>query len=308
LSQHLTLEVPGTLAGASDVPVEIPSLLTIQVLPVGLGASIVVLAASDLPELAPYLAEFVSAASAHWHGSETSAWFGEPPDSPIELCKITLPTRIKRLEGTLAGFATSFATPLVPSVSFFPSAEARTLSGAAVWHFRVSLRTAGPWHGIDHIRLDCHVLSTPGSHSLQMTLGCQGFVYREVEQFVSALVAYCQSQWADAQVLFPAKLHHAASAEPPAVLQRLPPSSGQRDWALTDRPWELVPNTGWDRRLLELWWKNYPSSAIGRHLGVSPKRVLNRVSELRRIHGSGVVPTEMQRRGKNREELGYLGS
>lgn len=308
LGQHLTLEVPGALVGASDVPVGLPSLLTFQVLPVGLGTSIVVLGTSNLPELAPCLAEFSSAASARWHGSETSDWFGESHDSPIELCKITLPARIQTLEGALAGFATSMATPLIRSVSFFPAAEARTPHGTARWALRLSLSTAGPWQGIDHIKLDCHVRSTPGSHFLQVTLGCQGFVYREAEQFVSALVAYCQSQWPDAKVSYPAKLRQAATAEPPADPRRLLSPSSQRGWTLTDRPWDLVADTGWDRRLLELWWRNYPGTVIGRQLGVSPKRVLNRISELRRKHGSGVVPTEMQRRGKNWEQMGDLGS
>lgn len=306
LGRHLTVEVPGVLTGDANLPVAIPSLIAFQVLPVGLGTSTVILGRSHVPELAPYLADFVSAATSQWPAAEPTAWIGEAPS--IVLCAIKLSVKLSAFEDALREWVASYVTRDVQSVSFLSTAEPSTLREPIHWSLRLSLPTSGPWQGIDHIILGCQVYKAPESYSVRMTLEGQGFAYQEAEKFSSDMAHYCQSEWTDTRVSMPAKLHQAAKAETPAAPQRLMPTSEQRDWTLIDRPWELIPNTGWDRRVLELWWRNYPSSVISRQLGVSPKRVLNRISELRRLHGSEIVPTEMQRRGKNWEEMGALGS
>lgn len=302
LGRHLTVEVPGVLTGDANLPVTIPSLISFQVLPVGRGASTVILGKSQVPKLAPYLADFVSAATSKWPAAEPTAWIGEAPS--IELCAIRLSAKISVFEDALREWVGSYVTRDVQSVSFLSTAEPHTLREPIRWTFRLSLPTSGVWQGIDHIFLGFQVNRTSESYLVRMTLRCQDFAYREAEQFASDLAHYCQSEWTDAQASYAPEPHRASTAEELLAPQRLTHTSNQREWGITDRPWELVPNTGWDRRVLELWWRNYPSNAIGRQLGVSPKRVLNRISELRKLHGTGVVPTEMQRRGKNWEETG----
>jgi hypothetical protein len=306
LGRHLTVEVPGVLTNDADLPVAIPSLIAFQILPVGLGTSTAILGKSHVPELAPYLADFVSAATSRWPSAEPTAWFGDAPS--VELCTIRLSANMSALGEVLREWIAGYATRGVLSVSFLSTTESRTLREPIYWTLRLSLPTTGPWQGIDHIVVDCQVYRAPESYSVRMTFKCQDFAYQEAAQLASDLAHYCQLEWPDAQVSYAAEPRRAITAEEPPARQRLTPAVDQRDWAITDRAWELIPNTGWDRRVLELWWRNYPSSAIGRQLGVSPKRVLNRISELRKSYGSGIVPTEMQRRGKNWEEMGSLGS
>lgn len=62
------------------------------------------------------------------------------------------------------------------------------------------------------------------------------------------------------------------------------------------QPWQQITDYLWDRKAVEMWWGNYINIEIGRAVHVSPRRVTNRLSELRKIYGEGVVPTDKQRR------------
>jgi hypothetical protein len=54
-------------------------------------------------------------------------------------------------------------------------------------------------------------------------------------------------------------------------------------------PWQKIPDHSWDRRAVEMLWKEYTSPEIGRAIGVSSKTIDNRLTILRKLH-PGLVP------------------
>ena len=81
------------------------------------------------------------------------------------------------------------------------------------------------------------------------------------------------------------------SVEPPELLEK--PLSSKL------KPWEKIPDHSWDRELLRLWLLTYSAKDIAQRLksfNVHEERVTNRISELRRIYGLEIVPTDAQRK------------
>jgi hypothetical protein len=57
------------------------------------------------------------------------------------------------------------------------------------------------------------------------------------------------------------------------------------------RPWEMIPDVGNNRMLLQLWHEKYPVAEIATRIGArQPKTVYNRVTELRKLYGEDIVP------------------
>ena len=56
------------------------------------------------------------------------------------------------------------------------------------------------------------------------------------------------------------------------------------------RPWENIPDHGWNREAVKMIWDGYNGVEIARKLCVAHKTVLNRISDLRNIHTSAIVP------------------
>lgn len=57
-----------------------------------------------------------------------------------------------------------------------------------------------------------------------------------------------------------------------------------------NKPWERIPNVGYDREMVRLWHYGYQAPEIGRQLGKAGKTITNRLCELRRIHGTEIIP------------------
>ena len=314
MSQHLVMEVPGTLSHIQDIPDDISFPVSFQVLPVGLGSSVEVIGGVDIQELVPYLVDLVSAATSGWPQSAANAWFGEPPCRPVELCALTIPTSVPTLERELSRFAADYSTPEIRSLSFLPTTDAQVASGAkqsihrqARWDLRLSLHTDGTWQGIDHVDLECDISRAPGKQPLTLTLRCHGFPYKEIEPFTAAVIAFCRSKWDITRVL---RLADQPITQAASDFQKKRTSPGQyaeQQWTLADRPWELVADVAWDRLLVELWWKQSTAVVIGKKVSVTAKTVVNRLYELRKIYGRRIVPTEAQRRGRGEDKLGYPG-
>jgi len=81
-------------------------------------------------------------------------------------------------------------------------------------------------------------------------------------------------------------------------------STGQSETALepgpTDRPaWEQITDHGWDRQALYWWWAGDTYPEIVTHLDLSPKlspkTIRNRLSILRKIYGTDLIPKHPQR-------------
>ena len=84
------------------------------------------------------------------------------------------------------------------------------------------------------------------------------------------------------------------ATEPEGVESQTSTNEGQ-----STKPWQNIPDLGYDREMLTLWHHEYTAREIGDRLGKSPKTILNRVCELRKEHGKEVVPlrrTETQKR------------
>ena len=64
------------------------------------------------------------------------------------------------------------------------------------------------------------------------------------------------------------------------------------------KPWEQIPNHLWDRVAVQMWHDGYTNTEIGTKLYVSPRRVSNILSELRKTFGTDIVPTNEMRRQK----------
>lgn len=60
--------------------------------------------------------------------------------------------------------------------------------------------------------------------------------------------------------------------------------------------WLSIPDVGWDRQALKMWWNGNTSPEIARQVHVTSRRVTNRLSELRHEYGQEVVLTDKQRR------------
>jgi len=57
-----------------------------------------------------------------------------------------------------------------------------------------------------------------------------------------------------------------------------------------EEPWTRIPEHGWDRQALELWWDGYTVGDIASRLTLSEKTIRNRLTALRRAYGVSIVP------------------
>lgn len=67
------------------------------------------------------------------------------------------------------------------------------------------------------------------------------------------------------------------------------PAQAERDED-APKPWEIIPDQGWNRKAVELLWRGYSGDVIARQVSVEHKTVLNRLSDLRKIYGAEIVP------------------
>jgi hypothetical protein len=65
------------------------------------------------------------------------------------------------------------------------------------------------------------------------------------------------------------------------------------------KPWENIPDVGWNRKAVELWHAGYTAKEIAERIDrdLTSKTILNVISNLRRIYSTDVVP---ERRSKSR--------
>lgn len=54
------------------------------------------------------------------------------------------------------------------------------------------------------------------------------------------------------------------------------------DELLSDKPWMLLPDVGWDREAVERWWRQEPAEQIAAACDVTSKSIVNRLSVLRK--------------------------
>jgi hypothetical protein len=57
--------------------------------------------------------------------------------------------------------------------------------------------------------------------------------------------------------------------------------------------WERVKDYLYDRQLVEMWHKGFQNSEIANTVGVTPKRITNRITELRNQYGVVIIPYRM---------------
>jgi hypothetical protein len=80
------------------------------------------------------------------------------------------------------------------------------------------------------------------------------------------------------------------------LFRKAEPAQAKRDED-APKPWEVIPDVGWNRRAVELWHTGYKAGEIAAMIGnLTAKTVYNRLSDLRRIYGTEVVP---ERRAKS---------
>lgn len=60
--------------------------------------------------------------------------------------------------------------------------------------------------------------------------------------------------------------------------------------------WYRIPDIGWDRIALKLWLNDYTHREIGLKLDFAPKTIQNRLTVLRKLHGTEVVPLRRRRK------------
>ncbi len=87
------------------------------------------------------------------------------------------------------------------------------------------------------------------------------------------------------------------------VLPETDPSKKEQmsETQISLKPWELIPDHGWDRQVLELWHEGFTCPEIQRKTHVaSAERIRNRLTELRNQYGENIIPTDEQRKQHGR--------
>lgn len=69
-----------------------------------------------------------------------------------------------------------------------------------------------------------------------------------------------------------------------------------------EHPWDKIPDKNWDRIAVRLWWEGFSAKEISEKVYCSPKRIQNRLSELRERYSKDIVPTDEIRR-RNRKPM-----
>ena len=119
------------------------------------------------------------------------------------------------------------------------------------------------------------------------------FAYLQVDDTIRLVTEGTEEDWDKLAGLWDklwAELARQGYIEAPAVSDRAPdiPQVPQAP----SRPWEAVPDVGWNRRAVELWHAGYTAAEIAQRVGrdLTPKTISNVLSNLRGIYGTEVVP------------------
>ena len=67
-------------------------------------------------------------------------------------------------------------------------------------------------------------------------------------------------------------------------------------WSPGSEPWTQIPDHGWDRQALDLWWQGLTVPEIANRLHMGEKTVRNRLTTMRKVYGEKIVPTARQLR------------
>ncbi|MCC6189066.1 MAG: hypothetical protein IT318_08520 [Anaerolineales bacterium] len=312
LNQHLVMEIPVTVEDIPDIP-EVPSFaLSFRILPVGLGASTEVIATCGLPELLPDLIRLVSEICERWPSGTDNVWFGQPRGSNVVVTNLRLKADIRQVDRELNEFCSRFENSDIRSVTVLAVANTHLLPAqdnrrpkARKWEIRLGLHHDTSWQGIDTISLNCEVSRISGNYPVRVVLTRAGVIYAEIGPFLAALTEHCNSTWDTSTGTQPSRDRRTRSAAGRNTQKH--DLFGERKLSLDDRPWEMIADVAWDRLAVELWWKDYPCARIAERVSVTSKTVNNRLYELRKTYGTAIVPTELQRRGRGGEKLGYPG-
>ncbi len=299
LNQHLVVEIPAILASVPDVPDVSLVPIHLHVLPIGSGKSIEVIGTSEMPELMPPLIQIATAISDRWPMAGATMWFGQPRCSATDLCSLRIRTNLSTLRRELSKFTSSYSSSEIRSATLLTNSSSLLLHPQTTqqsrwqrWQIRLWLHNNSSWHGVDGISLDCEVSRTPGKYPLLLVLRCTGQRYREINPFVQALERHFRFLWDVMQA--------------DSVTKSDQGRSETASEAYPDDPWEVITDFEWDRRALRLWWMNRSCAEIGHELSVSPKTIRNRLCELRKVHGTSIVPMGPQRR-KGKDKVGTPG-
>lgn len=76
----------------------------------------------------------------------------------------------------------------------------------------------------------------------------------------------------------------------------------EMDESSNEEPWNQIPDKNWDRYALELWWLGFTNGEIAEKVFAAPRRVTNRISELRGSFGEKIVPYDYRRKKILREK------
>lgn len=79
-------------------------------------------------------------------------------------------------------------------------------------------------------------------------------------------------------------------------LEVLPEPDSPEEMESHQNPWQSIDEqTGWDREALKMWWEGYKNKEIAEKVNVVPRRVTNRISELRKKYNPEIVPYKKDR-------------
>ncbi len=248
-----------------------------------------------------YLVQLVVAITERWPDSGPTLWLHAPQALTHRLAELKLKTDLSNFALGLEEFAGSYHADGVLAVSFDEDAAPTGQGGTAPSRKRqrswtVQLHLPGPARPYYHIRTFDLALTASrmsGKYPLTFSLTRQGHLFPEVAAFGRDFAAWCRDNWRTAPVT-------AAPVTARPITE--PPVTGRAEAEAatpTDRPWELIPDHLWDRRALRLWWEGLTCPEIGRRLSQAPKTVRNRLTLLRKVYGTDVVPTNRRRRMPN---------
>jgi hypothetical protein len=236
------------------------------------------------------LVQLVMAMTERWPAAGPTLWVHAPKAQSHCLAELKLKTDLSSFALGLAEFAGGYHTKRVMAVSFQEQAAPTGQGGLAPSRKRqrswtVRLHLPGPAYPYRHIReFDLALIASrmSGKYPLSFTLTRQGHLYPEVAAFGRDFAAWCRDNWRTAPV----------RVETPVTDVDPPPGA----MAAGD-PWALIPDHLWDRQALRLWWAGLTCVEIGVRISQAPKTVRNRLTQLRKQHGTAVVPLN-GRRGK----------
>jgi hypothetical protein len=267
-----------------------------------------VLAACAAPGLQPWLLQAILAITERWPAAGEHTWFHEPPSTRTTLATLKIRAKARTIETGLRTWAASYRSAEIASVGILwgdnpPLAPAapHPQSTNRAWLIKASLEKGDfPWQGVDTLTMHCELSRISGRYPYLLALSNAGLSFREIQPLAADLIRRCQGNW-DTQRIVPKEAGRRQNSTMRPGTRSEPMPGTQRQLTADDKPWELIPELSWDRPALRLWWLDHSCPAIAKQLHVSTKTITNRLSELRTMYGTGIVPTDHQRR-KRREK------